>query len=83
MLTRQPVREGAMVLDAEGNEVGKVTSGTFSPVLQRPIAMAYVPTAMADIGSAATLGQRGKLFQAEVVPMPFVPHQYFRKPKGA
>ncbi len=80
---RQPVREGAMVLDAEGNEVGKVTSGTFSPVLQRPIAMAYVPAAMADIGSAVTLGQRGKLFQAEVVPMPFVPHQYFRKPKGA
>ena len=80
---RQPVREGAMVLDAEGNEVGKVTSGTFSPILQRPIAMAYVPAAMADIGSAVTLGQRGKLFQAEVVPMPFVPHQYFRKPKGA
>ncbi len=77
---RQPVREGAMVLDAEGNEVGKVTSGTFSPVLQRPIAMAYVPAAMADIGAAVTLGQRGKLFQAEVVPMPFVPHRYFRKP---
>ena len=75
---RQPVREGAMVLDAEGNEVGKVTSGTFSPVLQRPIAMAYVPAAMADTGSAVTLGQRGKLFQAEVVPMPFVPHNYHR-----
>ena len=76
---RQPVREGAMVLDREGNEVGRVTSGTFSPSLERPIAMAYVPAAMADIGTAVTLGQRGKLFQAEVTAMPFVPHRYHRK----
>ena len=47
---RQPVREGAMVLDREANDVGKVTSGTFSPTLQRPIAMAYVPLAMAEPG---------------------------------
>ena len=39
---RQPVREGALVLDGEGNEVGKITSGGFSPSLQRPIAMGYV-----------------------------------------
>ena len=39
---RQPVREGALILDAEGNEVGRVTSGGFSPILGRPIAMAYV-----------------------------------------
>jgi aminomethyltransferase len=76
---RQPVREGAMVVDAEGNEVGKVTSGGFSPILEAPIAMAYVPVASAEIGSAVTLAQRGKIFQAKVVPMPFVPHRYIRK----
>ncbi|SMF61293.1 glycine cleavage system aminomethyltransferase GcvT [Allosphingosinicella indica] len=76
---RQPVREGAMVLDGEGNEVGRVTSGGFSPSLEAPIAMAYVPLASAAPGSAVTLSQRGKLFQAEVVPMPFVPHRYHRK----
>ena len=80
---RQPVREGAMVLDREANEVGKVTSGTFSPTLQRPIAMAYVPLEMAEPGSQVKLGQRGKLFQAEVTAMPFVPHNYHRKPQGA
>ena len=80
---RQPVREGAMVLDREANEVGKVTSGTFSPTLQRPIAMAYVPAAMAEPGSQVKIGQRGKLFQAEVAAMPFVPHRYHRKPQGA
>jgi aminomethyltransferase len=76
---RQPVREGAMVVDAEGNEVGKVTSGGFSPMLEAPIAMAYVPAANAEAGSSVTLAQRGKLFQAKVVPMPFVPHRYVRK----
>jgi len=80
---RQPVREGAMVLDKEANEVGKVTSGTFSPTLQRPIAMAYVPLAMAEPGKQLKLSQRGKLFQAEVTTMPFVPHRYHRKSAGA
>ena len=79
---RQPVREGAMVLDGEGNEVGKVTSGGFSPVLEAPIAMAYVPSALAAPGSAVTLSQRGKIFHAEVAPMPFVPHRYHRKGGG-
>jgi aminomethyltransferase len=76
---RQPVREGAAVVEADGREVGKVTSGGFSPMLEAPIAMAYVPAAMAAEGSAATLSQRGKLFQAKVAPMPFVPHRYHRK----
>jgi aminomethyltransferase len=76
---RQPVREGAMVVDDEGTEVGKVTSGGFSPMLEAPIAMAYVPAAMAEPGSEVTLAQRAKIFRAKVVPMPFVPHRYHRK----
>ena len=76
---RQPVREGALVLDGEGNEVGKVTSGGFSPSLQRPIAMGYVGTPFADVGTALKLEQRGKLFDATVAAMPFVPHRYHRK----
>ena len=76
---RQPVREGAMVVDGEGNEIGRVTSGGFSPILEAPIAMAYVPAAMAVPETPVTLAQRGKLFQAKVVPTPFVPHRYHRK----
>jgi aminomethyltransferase len=76
---RQPVREGATVVDGEGNDVGKVTSGGFSPCLEAPIAMAYVPTASAEEGREITLAQRGKLFRAKVVKMPFVPHRYHRK----
>jgi aminomethyltransferase len=80
---RQPVREGALVLDGKGNEVGKVTSGGFSPTLQRPIAMGYVATHLAEPGTALKLEQRGKLFDARAAPMPFVPHRYHRKGAAA
>lgn len=78
---RQPVREGAAVLDAEGTEVGKVTSGGFAPTLGAPIAMAYVPAAMAEIGTKIQLNQRGKVHEATVTAMPFVPHRYVRGSK--
>jgi aminomethyltransferase len=76
---RQPVREGAIVVDAEGNEVGKVTSGGFSPMLEAPIAMAYVPAASAQPDTEIRLAQRGRIFAGRVAPMPFVPHRYHRK----
>jgi aminomethyltransferase len=76
---RQPVREGARILDGEGNELGKITSGGFSPSLQRPIAMGYIATGFAEVGTAVKLEQRGKLFDARVATMPFVPHRYHRK----
>ena len=76
---RQPVRESALILDGEGNEVGRITSGGFSPSLQRPIAMGYVAAALAEPGTELKLEQRGKLFDGRVAPMPFVPHRYHRK----
>jgi aminomethyltransferase len=75
---RQPVREGAAVVDADGSEVGKVTSGGFAPSVGAPIAMAYVPTAMAAPGTKIQLTQRGKVHQATVTAMPFIPHRYVR-----
>lgn len=76
---RQPVREGAVVIDQDGSEVGRVTSGGFSPTLEWPIAMAYVPLAAAAPGTRIRLNQRAKLFEAQVVPLPFVPTRYHRK----
>jgi aminomethyltransferase len=76
---RQPVREGALILDSEGTEVGRITSGTFSPTLQRPIAMGYIAAPLAEPGTALKVEQRGKLFEATVTTMPFVPHRYHRK----
>ena len=76
---RQPVREGATVVDAGGATIGRVTSGGFAPTLGSPIAMAYVPPALATAGTAVRLVQRGKTHEATVAPMPFVPHRYVRK----
>ena len=78
---RQPVREGAMVLDAEGSEVGRVTSGGFAPSVGAPIAMAYVPLALSEPGTVIQLAQRGKIHRATVTPMPFIPHRYVRGAK--
>ncbi len=76
---RQPVREGALVIDIDGNEIGKVTSGGFSPSLEAPIAMAYVPLAYAMPGNSVSLASRGKVCSGKVTAMPFVPHRYHRK----
>jgi aminomethyltransferase len=74
---RMAAREGAKVF-AEDREVGAVTSGGFSPSLQRPIAMAYVDGLHAENGTPLTVEVRGKRLVATVVPMPFVPHRYVR-----
>jgi aminomethyltransferase len=73
---RMAAREGAAVLSG-GREVGRVTSGGFSPTLGRPIAMAYVDAAV-DPASSLLVDQRGKHLPAAITPLPFVPHRYFR-----
>jgi aminomethyltransferase len=68
-------REGAAVV-RDGGEVGRVTSGTFSPTLGRVIAMAYVDPACAAAGTECAVDVRGKTEPARVVPLPF-----YRRPK--
>jgi len=75
---RMAAREGARVF-AGDSQVGTVTSGGFSPTLGHAIAMAYVDAAHACEGTALELEVRGRRLSARVVPMPFVPHRYFRK----
>ncbi len=74
---RQAAREGALVFSGE-REVGRVTSGGFSPSLERPIAMATIDAALTVPGTALEIDVRGKRLPAKVTPMPFVPHRYFR-----
>ena len=74
---RMAAREGAKVFAGE-QEVGTVTSGGFSPSLERPIAMAYVAAGHAAAGTRLEIDVRGRRIAAEVVPMPFVPHRYHR-----
>lgn len=63
-------REGYNVLS--GTEVvGRVTSGTFSPTFERPIAMAYVGPQVAEVGTELAVDVRGKAEPCKVVPLPF------------
>jgi len=56
----------------DGDEIiGKVTSGTWSPSLSIPIALAYVPTKLSKVGTKIYVKIRGKLEQATVVKKPF------------
>lgn len=74
---RQAAREGALVFSGD-RQVGVLTSGGFSPSLERPIAMAYVESALAAPDTKLEIDVRGKRLAANVVPMPFVPHRYYR-----
>ena len=76
---RAIAREGALVLDAEGNRIGVVTSGGFGPSAEGPVAMGYVPPGHAKPGTPLQLEVRGKRHPAAVVKLPFVPHRYRRQ----
>jgi aminomethyltransferase len=60
------------VIRAGGAEVGKVTSGTYSPILEQGIGLGYVPIAHAKSGSALSLQIRDREIPATVVPLPFI-----------
>lgn len=75
---RLPAREGARIL-AGDTEVGRVTSGGFSPTLGHPIAMGYVDAAHAGPGTSLVIEVRERRLDATVVSMPFVPHRYHRQ----
>ncbi len=70
-------REGAEIAIGD-RDVGKVTSGGFSPTLGRAIAMGYVERPHSANGTKVDLVVRGKPVPAEIVPMPFVKHAYYR-----
>jgi len=64
-------RHGYEVVDTDNNVIGVVTSGTQSPSLNKPIGMAYVPTALSKAGSEIFINIRGKALKAVVTALPF------------
>jgi aminomethyltransferase len=67
---KRVAREGATVI-VGGREVGKVTSGTFSPTREKPIAMGYIESGTAKLGQAVEVDIRGKREPATIVKLPF------------
>ncbi len=64
-------RHGYDVVDAEGNKIGVVTSGTMGPSVKKGVGMAYVPANCMKAGSEIFISIREKALKAQVVKMPF------------
>ncbi len=73
---RQPVRAGAELFDAEGRQVGMVTSGGFGPSAGFPVAMGYVEASLAAPGTRVFADVRGNKVPVDVHALPFTPHRY-------
>ena len=80
---KAPAREGTDITDKSGRVIGRITSGSFGPSLNAPVAMGYVETEFAGDGTEVDLMVRGKPLPARVAPMPFVPHRYKRPSQAA
>lgn len=72
MIDRGIPRHDYKIKDADGNEIGKVTSGTQSPSLQKAIGLGYVATEHANFDSEIYVEIRDKLLKAKVVKTPFL-----------
>jgi aminomethyltransferase len=71
MIDKGIPRHDYEVCDAEGNVIGKVTSGTMSPMLHEGVGMAYINTGYTKLGTEVYIHVRKKLLKAEVVKIPF------------
>jgi sarcosine oxidase, subunit alpha len=63
--------EGAVIVDTAGAPAGQVTSARFSPVLDRVIGMAWVPSPLARDGAQVTISDEGQTFSANIQTRPF------------
>lgn len=75
---KTPVRENAPIFDNEDQLIGRVTSGSFSPSLSRPIALALIGSEAAVLGATLFTRVRNQLIKLTVCDLPFVPHRYHR-----
>ena len=68
---KRAAREGCSVVLGDGRAVGVITSGSFTPTLQKSIAMGYVDVAHSAVGTRLNIDVRGKIEPAQVVQLPF------------
>ncbi len=75
---RVPVREHVLLQSADGQPIGEVTSGLLGPTINQPIALGYVQSGYAALGTEVQAIVRGKAVPMVVVALPFVPTRYHR-----
>ncbi len=75
---RRPVRDGQVVRDEQGEEVGTICSAGFGASIGAPIAMAYIARELGEPGTRLQVSVRDKLLPVTVTAMPFTPQRYYR-----
>ena len=75
---RIPVREPAVLENLDGQAIGQITSGLLSPTLDQPIAIGYVESDYAALGTELFAMVRGKGVPMVVSATPFLPPRYHR-----
>jgi aminomethyltransferase len=80
-----PAREEAKIYSSEDkqNIIGRVTSGSYSPCLKKPIGMAYINTKFTKLNTVLKVTVRNKDYDLKISKMPFVPNRYYKKKTNA
>lgn len=73
-----PAREGALIFDESGVQIGNITSGGFSPSLNSPIAMGYVASDYSSLGKVVEIEVRGRRWPWHIIDLPFVPYKTYK-----
>ncbi|KAL0310728.1 UNVERIFIED_CONTAM: Aminomethyltransferase, mitochondrial [Sesamum angustifolium] len=73
-----PARGHSEIQDENGQNIGEITSGGFSPCLKKNIAMGYVKSGSHKSGTKVKIVIRGKSY-GSVTKMPFVPNKYYKR----
>jgi aminomethyltransferase len=77
LLERGVPRHGYALCSASGEPIGEVTSGSYSPTLQKGIGLGYVPVGHAQVDGELKVDVRGRKMEARVVKTPF-----YRRPES-
>jgi aminomethyltransferase len=75
-----PAREDSKIFSEDSqNILGRVTSGTYSPTLKKPIGIAYINSKYSKLNTVVKVAVRNREYDIKISKMPFVPHRYFKK----
>ncbi|KAI7746802.1 hypothetical protein M8C21_007709 [Ambrosia artemisiifolia] len=76
--TGPPARSHSEIQNENGENIGEVTSGGFSPCLKKNIGMGYVKSGLHKPGTKVKIVIRGKTYEGSVTKLPFVPTKYYK-----
>lgn len=76
---KAPIREGVTVLNEQEESIGIVTSGSYGPSVEKPVAMGYLNKAYTAVGTKLIVKIRDRIQHVKVVPLPFIEYRYYRR----